>query len=107
MRTGNGTAAAKERLDMMVTVTLSNGQVIRLDTDDTEHEMSGSYAIDDAGVLMIESRQVRSTGEVVVTRQRFSPAAWQCVEQDHAIGYSDVLPWTAGVIGSRVLSGQR
>ncbi|KLO33399.1 hypothetical protein MHAE_07654 [Mycobacterium haemophilum DSM 44634] len=92
---------------MMVTVTLSNGRVIRLETDDTEHEASGSYAIDDGGVLMIESRQVKSTGEIVVTRQRYSPAAWQCVEHDHAIGYSDVPPWTAGVIGSGVLSGQR
>ncbi|WP_133297018.1 hypothetical protein [Mycobacterium uberis] len=90
----------------MVTVTLSNGRVIGLETDGTEHEASGSYAIDDTGMLMVESRKVKNTGEVVVTCQCVSPATWQCVAQDHATGYLDVPPWTVGVIGSGVLSGQ-
>lgn len=93
-----------------VSVTLSSGRVIKFDTRDGAQQ-GMSYSVDGAGVLTIESRQIGHMGRSVITYQRFSPAAWQCVEEAHAeephSETSCAMPaWLSGVVGAPVLSGQ-
>jgi hypothetical protein len=83
-----------------ISVTLSNGHVIEFEAGDATQDVSTSYAVDGAGVLTIESRRMKSAGELVITHQRFSPAAWHCVEEADMSVPCAVPPWVSGVIGS-------
>lgn len=89
-----------------VSVTLHDGRVIKFEMNDAAQDGT-SYSVDSAGVLTIESRRIKTAGELVVRHQRFSPAAWHCVEEADVDLPCAVPPWVSGVVGSSVLSGQR
>ncbi|QUR67378.1 hypothetical protein [Mycobacterium spongiae] len=85
-----------------VTVTLHDGQVITFDTSNTDQEAGTSYSVDAAGVLTIESKQPMPAGELVVTRQLYSPAAWHRVDEANSTTLCAVPAWVSGVIGSSI-----
>ena len=86
-----------------VNVTLHNGKVIRFETDEATGDSGTSYDVDGAGVLTIASRERTSSGEFVVSLQRFSPSAWQQVEEVETPPPCSRPPWTQGVVGSSVV----
>ena len=83
-----------------VNVTLNNGKVIRFETDEATAESGTSYDVDGAGVLTIASREQSTSGEFVITHQRFSPSAWYQVEEVETLAPCSPPPWTQGVVGS-------
>ena len=81
-------------------MTLTNGEIIKFEADNAPNDDPGtSYAVDEAGVLTIESREQRSTGELVIRRLRFSPSSWLRIEDDTVVRCS-APPWAPGVIGT-------